>query len=138
MMGRPKGSLHTEESRKKISASMREAWKRRFRRKLTQLRYNASEGGKSARSRYNKTPKGRSAMAEAKARYRQTPKGRAAALRSAVSRRLARHATSRSRYVVAEREALILAQARDMRTFRIKYNPGLIGKEDEVYTQEFD
>lgn len=137
-MGRPKGSLHTEESRKKISASMREAWKRRFKRKLSQLRYNASEGGKSARTRYNKTPKGRSAMAEAKARYRQTPKGKAAALRSAVSRRLARRATSRSAYVVAEKKALIAAQERDMRTFHVKYDPGLIGKEDEVYTREFE
>lgn len=137
-MGRPKGSLHTEESRKKISASMREAWKRRFKRKLSQLRYNASEGGKAARSRYNQTLRGRAALALAKARYRQTPKGRAAALRSAVSRRLARRATSRSRYVVAEKKVLIAAQERDMRTFKVKYDPGLLGKEDEVYTREFD
>ena len=137
-MGRPKGSLHTEESRKKISASMREAWKRRFKRKLSQLRYNASERGRSARSQYNQSPKGKAALAAAKARYRQTPKGRAAALRSAVSRRLARHATSRSRYVVAEYKALIAAQERDMRTFKVKYDPGLLGKEDEIYTREFD
>ena len=124
-MGRPKGSLHTEESRLKISMSMkghavapetreklRKAAERkrlgRLKKALRQGKYNWSEKGKSARTRYNQSPKGRAALLAAKARYR-------------ARKRL----EPKEPTLTKEQElALLIAeQERDAKIFQIKHGP---------------
>jgi hypothetical protein len=81
---------------------------------LRQGKYNWSTKGRAARKRYNTSLKGRANLLAAKARYR---------------------ARKRLQKLSREQELtlLIAEQARDDKTYQIKYDPGLWAKEDTVY-----